>query len=72
MFRPISKDYPVRFFAFACEGEKLDIEEISLGRFENLIEQGFAIKYERHTTFENGARQICLHVMNEYSPIEKE
>lgn len=70
MPRFTSKDFPVRFYAFTSENEGLDIDEINLTQFEELIDQGFEIQYERHTIFDNGVRQICLHVMNENSPIE--
>jgi hypothetical protein len=59
------KGMSVRFFSYEFkDDEGWDLTECFEEDFLQLVNQGYAIDYQRHTVRENGVSQICLTVKN--------
>lgn len=64
---------PVRFFCYSQnETGELDLTECDERMFLCLVEEGCSIKYQRHSVFFNGVRQICLTADNIDDPLSLE
>ncbi len=63
------KDIHIRMFAYFQDDDYgVDIKEIDISEFESLATD-FHVSYERHSIFQNGARQVCLTIDNKFQPI---